>query len=51
MADVAEAVTNHRPYRAALSKEKALGVLKKEKEDLRLDPGVVDICLEILKSD
>ncbi len=43
--DVWDAITSHRPYRAAWSKEKALEYLKSE-SGKQFDPEVLKICLD-----
>ena len=47
VADVVEAITSHRPYRAALGMDVAFDVLKKER-GTKLDADVVDACLDII---
>jgi putative nucleotidyltransferase with HDIG domain len=46
VADVVEAIASHRPYRAALSIDKALEELTKNRGKL-YDPEVVDTCLNV----
>jgi PAS domain S-box-containing protein/putative nucleotidyltransferase with HDIG domain len=46
VADVVEAMSSHRPYRAALGTDKALEAITKDKGTL-YDPGVVDACVEL----
>ncbi|MBE3113359.1 MAG: PAS domain S-box protein [Actinobacteria bacterium] len=46
--DVVEAISSHRPYRAALGVNAALGEIAKNKEIL-YDPKVVDICIKLFK--
>lgn len=48
VADVVEAMTSHRPYRAALGLDRALEEITRKKGKL-YDPEVVDTCLEIFK--
>lgn len=48
VADVVEAMSSHRPYRAALGVEKALEEIKKKKVIL-YDPEVVNACLGLFK--
>ena len=48
VADVVEAMSSHRPYRAALGTEEALAELK-EKRGISYDPDVVDACLRLFK--
>lgn len=47
VADVAEAVSNHRPYRAAHDVGATLEILRAEKG--RLDPEIVDCCLALIR--
>ena len=47
VADVAEAMTSHRPYRPALGIDMAEGELVKNKNIL-FDPQVVDICMSLI---
>jgi PAS domain S-box-containing protein/putative nucleotidyltransferase with HDIG domain len=49
VADVIEAMASHRPYRPALSIEKALEEISKNRGRL-YDPDVADTCLELFKS-
>ena len=49
VADVLEAVTSHRPYRASLGLDKGLEILS-EMRGRKLDPAVVDVCLELIRS-
>jgi len=44
VADVVEAMSSHRPYRAARGMDKALEEIKKHR-DQWYDPAVVDACL------
>jgi HD-GYP domain-containing protein (c-di-GMP phosphodiesterase class II) len=44
VADVVEAMTAHRPYRAALRLDTALGEISQGR-GVRYDPDVVDACL------
>jgi PAS domain S-box-containing protein/putative nucleotidyltransferase with HDIG domain len=46
VADVVEAVSSHRPYRASLGIEKGLEVLK-EGRGSHFDPAVVDACMRL----
>ena len=48
VADVVEAMANHRPYRGALGIEKALAEISK-KRGTAFDPDVVDACLELFR--
>jgi HD-GYP domain-containing protein (c-di-GMP phosphodiesterase class II) len=48
VADVYEAMSSHRPYRAAFPKEIALAEIEKNKGIL-YDPEVVEACLKVLK--
>ena len=48
VADVVEAISSHRPYRAALGIEKALEEISQNKGIL-YDPEVVDVCLKLFK--
>ena len=48
VADVFEAMSSHRPYRAAFPKEIALAEIEKNKGVL-YDPDVVEACLKVLK--
>ncbi len=50
VADVIEAMTSFRPYRAALSIEKALEEITSHKGKF-YDPQVVDICLDLFHND
>lgn len=50
VADVAEAISNHRPYRPALGVENAISELM-DKKNLFFDPNVVDACVGILSQD
>lgn len=49
VADVVEAMSSHRPYRAALGMERALGEISENREKLYA-PDVVDICLDLFAS-
>ena len=49
VADVIEAMCSHRPYRPALSMDKALEEISKNKGKL-YDPDVVDTCLDLFSS-
>ncbi|GHD57114.1 hypothetical protein GCM10017083_38130 [Thalassobaculum fulvum] len=49
VADVLEAVTSHRPYRPGLGLEHGLQVLR-EMRGGKLDPDVVDVCIELIES-
>ncbi len=48
VADVVEAMTNHRPYRPALGIDKALVEIEKNKGNL-YDPVVVDKCIDLIR--
>ncbi len=48
VADVVEAITSHRPYRAALGIDKALEVIEQGRER-HFDPDVVDSCIHLFK--
>lgn len=48
VADVLEAVTSHRPYRAGLGLGKALEILR-QMRGAKLDPGVVDACIALVE--
>lgn len=48
VADVVEAMSSHRPYRAALGIDKALTEISRNKGKL-YDPEVVDVCLMLFK--
>ncbi|MCD6136904.1 response regulator [Candidatus Bipolaricaulota bacterium] len=48
VADVVEAMSSHRPYRAALGLDAALDEIKKNKGKL-YDPNVVDACLAVFE--
>ena len=48
VADVYEAMTAHRPYRAALPRESALAELRDGADD-RYDPEAVADCLRVLE--
>lgn len=47
VADVVEAMSSHRPYRPALSLDKAVEEIKKNKGTL-YDPGIVDACIKVI---
>ena len=47
VADVVEAMSSHRPYRAAFPKDTALAEIEKNKGVL-YDPAVVEACLKVL---
>jgi len=47
VADVVEAMVSHRPYRAALGMDKALGEIRSHRNVL-YDPAVVDACLRLI---
>jgi len=49
VADVLEAVTSHRPYRAGMGLGRALEVLN-EMRGHKLDPEAVDICVELIEA-
>lgn len=46
VADVVEAMSSHRPYRAALGLDRALDEISRHRGDI-YDPDVVDACLEL----
>jgi HD-GYP domain-containing protein (c-di-GMP phosphodiesterase class II) len=48
VADVVEAISSHRPYRAALGIDKALEEISQNKGIL-YDPKIVDVCLRLFK--
>ena len=48
VADVVEAMSSHRPYRAALGTERGLEEIFKGKGTL-FDPSVVDACLHVFR--
>ncbi len=48
MADVVEAMTSHRPYRAALAIDHALAEIEQGRGTL-YDPVVVDACLKLFR--
>lgn len=48
VADVVEAMSSHRPYRAALGVERALGEIKRNRGVL-YEPEFVDICTELFR--
>jgi len=48
VADVVEAMSSHRPYRAALGVDKALEEIS-EKKGILYDPAVVDACLRLFR--
>jgi putative nucleotidyltransferase with HDIG domain len=50
VADVAEAMSSHRPYRAALGLPKALDQITENRGKL-YDPAAVDACLELFRED
>ncbi|MFQ5661462.1 MAG: PAS domain S-box protein [Gammaproteobacteria bacterium] len=50
VADVVEAVSAHRPYRAALGIEKALEVIRQGK-GTHFNPDIVDTCIKIIEQD
>lgn len=50
VADVVEAMSSHRPYRAALGLERALGEIKKNRGTL-YDPEIVDACVHLFESE
>ena len=50
VADVVEAMSNHRPYRAALGIDVALGEIKKNSGKL-YDTNVVNACIKIFEED
>jgi len=48
VADVVEAMSSHRPYRASLGIEAALDEITKNKGIL-YDPKIVDVCVKLFK--
>ncbi|WP_035042968.1 HD domain-containing phosphohydrolase [Desulfovibrio sp. X2] len=48
VADVVEAMSSHRPYRAALGIERALGEIQRNRGKL-YDAEMVDVCLELFR--
>jgi len=50
VADVVEAMSSHRPYRAALGMQRALGEITAQR-GRRYDPDAVDACLELFERD
>lgn len=48
VADVVEAMASHRPYRAALPLEMALGEIERQR-DVRYDARVADACLRLFR--
>jgi putative nucleotidyltransferase with HDIG domain len=48
VADIVEAVSNHRPYRAALGVEVAMEIITQER-GTKLDSDVVDACVALFK--
>jgi len=48
VADIVEAVSNHRPYRAALGVEVAMEIITQER-GTKLDSDVVDACISLFK--
>jgi len=50
VADVVEAMSSHRPYRAGLGIEKALAEIERGK-GTAFDPEVVDACLKVIRKD
>jgi len=49
VADVVEAMSSHRPYRASLGLTRALEEIKRNRAVL-YDPAVVDTCIELFES-
>ncbi|MFZ5425985.1 MAG: HD domain-containing phosphohydrolase [Thermodesulfobacteriota bacterium] len=49
VADVVEAMSSHRPYRAALGLDRALGEVRKNRGVL-YDPEAVDVCVDLFSS-
>jgi HD-GYP domain-containing protein (c-di-GMP phosphodiesterase class II) len=49
VADVVEAMSSHRPYRAALGLARALGEVKRNR-GLLYHPEAVDACLDLFES-
>jgi len=50
VADIADAMLSHRPYRPAYSLEDTMAELRRQRGST-LDPAVVDACLDVLKQD
>ena len=48
VADVVEAMSSHRPYRAALGVDVALEEISKNKGIL-YDPEIVDVCIKLFQ--
>ena len=48
VADIVEAISNHRPYRAALGVDVAMEIITQER-GIKLDPDVVDACVSLFK--
>jgi len=49
VADVVEAMSSHRPYRASLGLARALEEIRRNR-DVLYDPAVVDTCIELFES-
>ena len=49
VADTVEAMSSHRPYRAALGLERALDQIEKDRDTI-FDPDVVDACLQVFEN-
>lgn len=49
VADAAEAMASHRPYRPALGIDKALEILERDKSTL-FDADAVDACARVIRS-
>ena len=50
VADIVEAISNHRPYRAALGVDVAMEIITQERGS-KLDADVVDACVSLFKND
>ncbi|MCX7995113.1 MAG: PAS domain S-box protein [candidate division WOR-3 bacterium] len=48
VADIVEAMMSHRPYRAALGLDQALGDISKDK-GIKFDEKIVDICIKLFR--
>ncbi len=48
VADIVEAISNHRPYRAALGVDVAMEIITQERGS-KLDADVVDACVALFK--
>lgn len=49
VADMVEAISSHRPYRAALGIDIALEIIAQER-GTKLDSDVVDVCISLFKN-